>query len=66
MMIGMNGKEEIQQMNSKLKKMLLPFLDINDNNKIDWYEWLIPLAMILFIEIMADFIAQFVFMWVTS
>ena len=65
-MIGMNGKEEIQQMNSKLKKMLLPFLDINDNNKIDWYEWLIPLAMILFIEIMADFIAQFVFMWVTS
>ena len=51
---------------NKIKKLLLPWLDWNDNDKIDWYEWLIPLLVILLIEIVADTIANFIYWSVTG
>ena len=51
---------------TKIKKLLLPWLDWNDNDKIDWYEWLIPLLVILLIEIVADTIANFIYWSVTG
>ncbi len=44
-------------MKKTLKKALLPFLDFNDNKKIDWWEYLIAILVILLIEIGAELIA---------
>lgn len=44
-------------MSKKLKKLLLPWLDANDNDKIDWYEYIPPIAFILIVEMVAEFVA---------
>ena len=44
-------------MKKKLKKALLPFLDFNQNKKIDWWEYLIAILVILSIEIVAEILA---------
>ena len=44
-------------MRKTLKKALLPFLDFNNNKKIDWWEYLIAILVILLIEIGAEIIA---------
>ena len=44
-------------MRKSLKKALLPFLDFNNNKKIDWWEYVIAIFIILLIEIGAELIA---------
>ena len=44
-------------MRKSLKKALLPFLDFNNNKKIDWWEYVLAIFIILLIEIGAEIIA---------
>ena len=47
-------------MRKELKKVLLPWLDWNENKSIDWWEYLIPISIILSIEIIAELIAYLI------
>ena len=50
-------------MRKDLKKVLLPWLDWNDNKNIDWWEYLIPIVFILLIEFIAEVGATFLYNW---
>ena len=48
-------------MRKDLKKVLLPWLDWNENKHIDWWEYLIPITVVLLIEIIAELIVKLIF-----
>ena len=50
-------------MRKDLKKILLPWLDWNDNKKIDWWEYLIPIGFVLLVEFIAEVGATFLYNW---
>ena len=48
-------------MNKNIKKFLLQIIDFNDNKKIDKFEIIIAISVILLIEVFAEFIANIIF-----
>ena len=41
---------------SKLKQWYLNYFDWNHDGKVNWWEYLIPFTLVLFIEIIAEII----------
>jgi len=35
------------------------FFDLNNNGKYDWWEYILPIIMLLIIEVIAEVIAKF-------
>mgnify|MGYP001586270590 CR=1 FL=1 len=48
-------------MNKIIKKFLLHIIDFNDNKKIDKFEIIIAILVVLLIELFAEFVANIVF-----
>ena len=42
------------------KRVFLKYLDFDDSGKVDWWEYLVPITVILAIEILAEKIAQLI------
>ena len=42
------------------KKVFLKYLDFDDSGKVDWWEYLVPITIILGIEVVAELIAYFI------
>ena len=42
------------------KKVFLKYLDFDDSGKVDWWEYLVPITVILAIEVLAEIIAQLI------
>jgi len=47
-------------MKGSWKKLLLKYFDINNDGQLSWWEYLIPLTIILAIEILAEIIARLI------
>ena len=47
-------------MKKSWKRFFIKYFDFNDNNKMDWWEWFIPITIILTIEIIAEIFANFI------
>ena len=45
---------------SKLKQWYLNYFDWNHDGKVNWWEYLIPFGLILFIEILAEIVGLFI------
>lgn len=39
--------------------MKFNFFDLNENGKYDWWEYVLPIVMLLVIEVIAEVIARF-------
>jgi len=42
------------------KRVFLKYLDFDDSGKVDWWEYLVPITIILAIEIIAELITQLI------
>jgi hypothetical protein len=42
------------------KRVFLKYLDFDDSGKVDWWEYLVPITIILAIEVLAEIIAQLI------
>jgi len=42
------------------KKVFLKYLDFDDSGRVDWWEYLIPITIILAIEVVAELIGSFI------
>ena len=50
-------------MKKSWKEFFLKYFDLNENNKIDWWEWLLPITIILTFEIIAEIIANYIILF---
>lgn len=41
----------------------MKFFDLNNNGKYDWWEYILPIVIILFIEVIAEIVVQFLMSW---
>ena len=42
------------------KKLFLNYFDINNDGKVSWWEYLIPIFFILVMEVLAELIVKYV------
>tara|TARA_R100001377_G_scaffold82872_1_gene63696 strand:+ start:556 stop:708 length:153 start_codon:yes stop_codon:yes gene_type:complete len=42
------------------KKLFLNYFDLNNDGKISWWEYLIPITFILIIEVLAELIVKYI------
>ena len=42
------------------KRVFLKYLDFDNSGKVDWWEYLIPISVILGVEIIAELVSQFI------
>ena len=47
-------------MKKSWKKLLLKYFDMNNDGELSWWEYLIPVSIILGIEIIAEIIANYI------
>jgi hypothetical protein len=41
-------------------KLFLRYLDFNQSGTVNWWEYLIPITFVLFVEILAELIVQWI------
>jgi hypothetical protein len=42
------------------KKLFLNYFDLNNDGKVNWWEYLIPIVIILSLEVVAELIAELI------